>query len=70
MTKVELALILQIIDTHTKCFSPNYYPECMAMKQIDDVDSLKEDIIKKYEEVMKMIHTHMPPSKVKIRHIH
>ena len=52
MTKVELALILQIIDTHTKCFSPNYYPECMAMKQIDDVDSLKEDIIKKYEEVM------------------
>ena len=23
-----------------------------------------------YEEVMKMIHTHVPPSKVKIRHIH
>ena len=24
----------------------------------------------KYEEVIKMIHTHMPPQKVKIRHIH
>lgn len=23
-----------------------------------------------YEDVLKMIHTHMPPSKVKIRHIH
>ena len=53
MTKVELALILQIIDTHTKCYSPNYYPEDRITKQIDDVDSLKEDIISKYEEVMK-----------------
>ena len=53
MTKVELALILQIIDTHTKCFSPNYYPEDRMTKQIDDVDSLKKDIISKYEEVMK-----------------
>ena len=53
MSKVELALILQIIDTHTKCFSPNYYPEGRVIKQIDDVDSLKEDIINKYEEVMK-----------------
>lgn len=53
MTKIELALILQIIDTHTKCFSPNYYPEDKVIKQIDDVEALKEDIIKKYEEVMK-----------------
>ena len=53
MTKVELALILKIIDTHTKCFSPNYYPEDKVIKQIDDVNSLKEDIISKYEEVMK-----------------
>lgn len=53
MTKIELALILQIIDTHTKCFSPNCYPEDRVIKQIHDVDSLKEDIIKKYEEVMK-----------------
>jgi len=30
----------------------------------------KECMGEHYEEVMKMIHTHMPPSKVKIRHIH
>jgi hypothetical protein len=53
MTKVEIALILQIIDTHTKCFSPNYYPEDRVTKQIDDVDALKKHIIQKYEEVMK-----------------
>lgn len=53
MTKIELALILQIINTHTKCFSPNYYPEDKVIKQIDDVDALKEDIINKYDEVMK-----------------
>lgn len=53
MTKIELALILQIINTHTKCFSPNYYPEDKMTKQIDDVDKLKEEIISKYEEVMK-----------------
>ena len=53
MTKIELALILQIIDTHTKCFSPNYYLEDKVIKQIDDVGALKEDIINRYEEVMK-----------------
>lgn len=53
MTKIELALILQIIDTHTKCFSPNYYPEDKVIKQIDDVNALKQHIIQKYEEVMK-----------------
>ena len=30
----------------------------------------KECMGEHYEEVMKMIHTHMPPSKVKNRHIH
>lgn len=30
----------------------------------------KECMGDQYEEVLKMIHTHMPPSKVKIRHIH
>lgn len=30
----------------------------------------KECMGEHYEEVVKMIHTHMPPSKVKIRHIH
>ena len=30
----------------------------------------KECMGEQYEEVIKMIHTHMPPSKVKIRHIH
>ena len=53
MTKIELALILQIIDTHTNCYSPNYYPDDRIKKHIDDVDLLKEDIISKYEEVMK-----------------
>ncbi len=30
----------------------------------------KECMGEQYEEAMKMIHTHMPPKKVKIRHIH
>ena len=30
----------------------------------------KECMGEQYEEVLKMIHTHMPPAKVKIRHIH
>ena len=30
----------------------------------------KECMGEQYEEVLKMIHTHMPASKVKIRHIH
>lgn len=30
----------------------------------------KECMADRYEEVLKMIHTHMPPGKVKIRHIH
>ena len=30
----------------------------------------KECMGTQYEEVVKMIHTHMPPAKVKIRHIH
>ena len=51
MTKVELALILQIIDTHTTKYSYNY--GAPDSKHIDNVDKLKEDIISKYEEVMK-----------------
>ncbi len=30
----------------------------------------KESMGAQYEEVLKMIHTHMPPKQVKIRHIH
>lgn len=30
----------------------------------------KECMGEQYEEVVKMIHTHMPPARVKIRHIH
>lgn len=30
----------------------------------------KECMGEQYEDVIKMIHTHMPPAKVKIRHIH
>lgn len=51
MTKVELALILQIIDTHTIKHSYNY--GAPDSKHINDVDKLKEDIISKYKEVMK-----------------
>ena len=51
MTKVELALILQIIDTHTEKYTYNY--GAPDTKRISDVDKLKEDIVKKYEEVMK-----------------
>ena len=51
MTKVELALILQIIDTHTVKKSYNY--GAPDTTHIDDVNKLKQDIILKYEEVMK-----------------
>lgn len=53
MTKVELALIMTIIDKHTTAYSPNYYPEDKIIREIKDVGLLKEDIIKHYEEVMK-----------------
>lgn len=53
MTRVELALILKIIDSHTTSYSPNYYPEDKVIREIKDVDLLKADIIKHYNEVMK-----------------
>ena len=53
MTKVELALILNIIDKHTTSYSPNYYPEGKIIREIKDVDLFKDDIIKHYEEFMK-----------------
>ena len=53
MTKLELALILNIIDKHTTSYSPNYYPEDKVIREIKDVDLLRDDIIKHYEEVMK-----------------
>ena len=53
MTKIELALILNIIDKHTTSYSPNYYPEDKVIREIKDVDLLRDDIIKHYEEVMK-----------------
>ena len=53
MTKLELALILNIIDKHTTSYSPNYYPEDRVIREIKDVGSLKDDIIKHYEEIMK-----------------
>lgn len=51
MTKVELALILQIIDTHTIKRSYNY--GAPDTTHIDDVNKLKKDIMLKYEEVLK-----------------
>ena len=57
MTKLELALILNIIDKHTTSYSPNYYPEDRVIREIKDVGSLKDDIIKHYEEIMKDANT-------------
>lgn len=51
MTKLELALILQIIDTYTNTRTYNY--GAPDTKHIDNVDKLKEDIISKYKEIMK-----------------
>jgi hypothetical protein len=54
MTKVELALILKIIDAHTVSYNPDYLPKNVIIReQIDSVKGLKEDIIMHYEEVMK-----------------
>lgn len=54
MTRVELALILKIIDSHTKFYNPNYLP--VGVKEngkIESVPALKEDIIQHYNEVMR-----------------
>lgn len=51
MTKVELALVLQIIESHTVRRTYNY--GAPDTKEIDNVDRLKQDIIKSYNEVMK-----------------
>ena len=54
MTKVELALILKIIDSHTISYSPNYLPENIIINErIDSVQGLKEDVIMHYNEIMK-----------------
>ena len=54
MTKVELALILKIIDSHTKYYNPNYLPEGVVVREeINSIQGLKEDIIKHYNEIMK-----------------
>ena len=51
MTKVELALILKIIDSHTTTHTYNY--GAPDTTHIDDVGKLRADIIRHYEEVMK-----------------
>ena len=51
MTKLELALILKIIDTHTTTHTYNY--GAPDTTHIDDVAKLRADIIQHYEEVMK-----------------
>ena len=48
MTKIELALIMKIIDCHTKTYSSNYYNGSDS-KRIDDVPALKAEIIKHFE---------------------
>ena len=51
MTKVEFALIMNIIDKHTIRRSYNY--GAPDTTHIDNVEALKDDLIKYYEEVMK-----------------
>ena len=51
MTKIELALILKIIDSHTTTHTYNY--GAPDTTHIDDVGKLREDIVQHYEEVMK-----------------
>jgi hypothetical protein len=54
MTKLELALILKIIDSHTISYSPNYLPDNVIIReQLDSIQGLKEDIITHYNEIMK-----------------
>ena len=50
MTKIELALILKIIDSHTTKYT-SHYNECT--KSILNAQALKNDIIKHYEEYLK-----------------
>ena len=51
MTRVELALILKIIDAHTVTRSYNYgAPDSI---HINDVRKLKDDIIMHYNDIMK-----------------
>jgi hypothetical protein len=57
MTKLELALILNIIDKHTIPYSPNYCPEDKIIREIKDAEALKEDIVRHYEGVMKDANT-------------
>lgn len=57
MTRVELALILKIIDSHTISCSPNYLPENVIIReyreQLDSVQGLKDDIVMHYNDIMK-----------------
>ena len=54
MTRVELALILKIIDSHTKHYNPNYFPEGVGVREeIDSIRGLKEDIVEHYNEIMR-----------------
>ena len=54
MTKVELALILKIIDSHTKYYNPNYLPEGVGVREeIDSIQGLKDDIVMHYNDIMR-----------------
>ena len=52
MTKLELALIMKIIDCHTKTYSNNYYNGSDS-KRIHDVPAMRAEIIKHFEEVLR-----------------
>lgn len=51
MTKLEFALVMKIIDAHTTVQEHNYDNE--VGKTIKDVQALKADMIRHYEDVMK-----------------
>ena len=54
MTRVELALILKIIDSHTILYNPNYLPNGIGVREeIDSIKGLKEDIIQHYNKIMR-----------------
>lgn len=54
MTKVELTLILKIIDSHTKYYNPNYLPEGVGVsEEIDSIQGLKDDIVMHYNDIMR-----------------
>lgn len=52
MTKLEFGLIMALVDKYATTYTPNYRPDNVR-RTIEDVDKLKADLIKHYNECMK-----------------